>query len=199
MAPPAIPTAGAVAQHLAQAQHTTRPRPAGSTSSSERAADPDEAPPGTTDVTEAESESRRMGAAALMQHEWQPAGNAPPSEPAQTHANDAAAMDQEVAAAAAANGASVPDLRNAASDDVEDAQKHAGVNGFAEGHGQGMLSDHIVAFAVLFLQGTVSHMILVCCDPGNGEDHTVLKRGHEDIEPDEDQAAKRTRVSELTG
>ncbi len=151
LASPGIPSPAAVAQHLAQAQHAMRPRPAGSTSSSERA-DMDEAPPGTTTPAEVESESRRMGAAALMQHEWQPAGDAahpetvPASEPAPypdpaqngaSDAGDAAAMDGEAAAATDADTAALPD---GADHDGEGEAGHAGTNGFADGHASGLLS-----------------------------------------------------------
>ena len=154
LASPGIPSPAAVAQHLAQAQHAMRPRPAGSTSSSERVADMDEAPPGTTSAAEAESESRRMGAAALMQHEWQPAGGAPPPEaapaiesaphpdPAQNgaaDAGDAGAMHEEVAAAADAGADVAASREDGADHDGEGAAGHAGTNGFADGHAPGVL------------------------------------------------------------
>ena len=150
LASPGIPSPAAVAQHLAQAQHAMRPRPAGSTSSSEHA-DMDEAPPGTTTPAEVESESRRMGVAALMQHEWQPAGDAahpetvPASEPAPypdpaengvADAANAADLSGEAAADADADVAASPDE---ADHDGEGAARHAGANGFGDGHAPGAL------------------------------------------------------------
>ncbi len=162
MASPGIPSPAAVAQHLVQAQHAMRPRPTGSTSSGERA-DMDEAPPGTTTPAEVESESRRMGAAALMQHEWQPAGDAahpeavPASEPApypdpaeNGAAGDAAALNGEAAAAMDADAAALPD---AADHDGEGEAGHAGTNGFADGHASGVLS--VLLRSLLHAAGSV--------------------------------------------
>ena len=206
-ASPSIPSPAAVAQHLAQAQHAMRPRPAGSTSSSERVTDMDEAPPGTTTAAEAEPESRRIGAAALMQHEWQPAGDAPQPDaapaseaaphpdPAQNSAaegSDAATVYEEAAAAldADADVAALPDADGAAHDG-EDG--HAGANGFAEGHAQGMLSELLCKGTALsfLLSCTVR---LVCLAAGEREDSAMAKRAPEDTALDEEQAVKRTKV-----
>ena len=190
-----------------------RARPAGSTSSSDRAADLDEAPPGTTTNAEAESESRRMGAAALMQHEWQPAGEALPaeaapawdpavfSEPARTapaDAGDAAAMDEEVGPGADADGAALPNAGDAATNDP--APAHARTNGFAEGHGTGMLCSTrcwLLADSAIQRPATsrcAIDLLSIATGAGNAEEHALTKREPDMIVPDEEQAAKRTKV-----
>ena len=107
---------------MAAAARTERPRPADSTSSSERAADLDEAPPGTVKPADTESESRRMGAAALMQHEWRQSDGAAVAEAPQAHASG---------------------------EGPDDAAGHEGTNGYADGHRPGVRMSLTLALNVV--------------------------------------------------